>query len=114
MKLLFDLNKTLVMTADDFSGLVASEGQIIVDAPEGFVRKPFSVYRLIDGRIVEEDKTPPPPTDVEVQASQARFNRAMEYPSFAEQFDLLFHGGYDAWKSQIQAVKDKYPKPTQE
>ena len=37
-------------------------------------------------------------------------NRAREYPSFAEQFDLLYHGGYDAWKQVIQDVKDKYPK----
>jgi len=36
--------------------------------------------------------------------------RAAEYPSFADQFDLLFHGGMDAWKAAIQAVKDKYPK----
>ena len=36
--------------------------------------------------------------------------RAAEYPSFADQFDLLFHGGVDAWKAAIQAVKDKYPK----
>lgn len=37
--------------------------------------------------------------------------RAAEYPSYADQFDLLYHGGYDAWKAAIQAVKDKYPKP---
>jgi hypothetical protein len=37
--------------------------------------------------------------------------RASEYPSFADQFDLLYHGGYDAWRSAIQAVKNKYPKP---
>lgn len=37
--------------------------------------------------------------------------RVMSYPSFADQFDALFHGGYDLWKQQIQAVKDKYPKP---
>jgi hypothetical protein len=36
--------------------------------------------------------------------------RASEYPSFADQFDLLFHGGMDAWKDAIQAVKTKYPK----
>jgi len=36
--------------------------------------------------------------------------RASEYPSFADQFDLLFHGGINAWKASIQAVKDKYPK----
>jgi hypothetical protein len=37
--------------------------------------------------------------------------RAKEYPSFADQFDLLYHGGYDAWKTEIDKVKQKYPKP---
>lgn len=37
--------------------------------------------------------------------------RAAEYPSFADQFDLLYHGGESAWKSAIQTIKDKYPKP---
>jgi hypothetical protein len=37
-------------------------------------------------------------------------NRAAEYPSFADQFDTLYHGGYDAWKAQIDAIKLKYPK----
>ena len=36
--------------------------------------------------------------------------RAAEYPSYADQFDTIFHEGIDAWKAQIQAVKDKYPK----
>jgi hypothetical protein len=45
---------------------------------------------------------PPAPTYREL--------RAAEYPSFADQFDLLYHGGMDAWKAAIQAVKDKYPK----
>ena len=36
--------------------------------------------------------------------------RAAEYPSFADQFDLLYHGGLDAWKAAIDVVKNKYPK----
>jgi hypothetical protein len=36
--------------------------------------------------------------------------RAAEYPSFADQFDLLYHGGMDAWKAAIDVVKNKYPK----
>ena len=39
-----------------------------------------------------------------------KYQRLAEYPSFADQFDLLYHGGYDAWRAAIQAVKDKYPK----
>lgn len=36
--------------------------------------------------------------------------RAAEYPSFADQFDLIYHDGIEAWKMVIQAIKDKYPK----
>jgi hypothetical protein len=39
-----------------------------------------------------------------------KYQRAAEYPSFADQFDLLYHGGMDAWKAAIDAVKNKYPK----
>jgi hypothetical protein len=39
--------------------------------------------------------------------------RQAEYPSFADQFDKIFHEGIDAWKAEIQAVKDKYPKGEQ-
>jgi hypothetical protein len=46
-----------------------------------------------------------------IAATAYQEQRASEYPSFANQFDLLYHGGYDAWKAAIQAVKDKYPKP---
>ena len=45
-----------------------------------------------------------------VDPNAYKVKRAAEYPSFADQFDLLFHGGMDTWKAAIQAVKDKYPK----
>lgn len=47
----------------------------------------------------------------EYDAKQYQRSRAKEYPSFAEQFDTLYHGGYDAWKATIDAIKLKYPKP---
>ena len=46
----------------------------------------------------------------EYDAKQYQRDRAAEYPSFADQFDTLYHGGYDAWKAQIDAIKAKYPK----
>ena len=46
-----------------------------------------------------------------VDAHEYQAKRAAEYPSFAEQFDTLYHGGYDAWKATIDSVKAKYPKP---
>ena len=45
-----------------------------------------------------------------VKANEYKQLRAAAYPSFADQFDTIFHEGIDAWKAQIQAVKDKYPK----
>lgn len=47
----------------------------------------------------------------EYEANQYQRDRAAAYPSFADQFDTLYHGGYDAWKATIDAVKAQYPKP---
>ena len=40
-----------------------------------------------------------------------KLKRAAEYPSIADQLDKIYHDGIDAWKADIKAVKDKYPKP---
>ena len=45
-----------------------------------------------------------------INANAYKAQRAAEYPSITDQLDLLYHGGMDAWKTAIQAVKDKYPK----
>ena len=45
-----------------------------------------------------------------MNANAYKEQRARAYPSFADQFDLLYHGGYDAWKAAIDAVKTQYPK----
>lgn len=37
--------------------------------------------------------------------------RKKEYPSIEDQLDLLYHRGIDGWKSEIDKVKNKYPKP---
>ena len=37
-------------------------------------------------------------------------DRALEYPSIADQLDDIFHHGIDGWKTTIQVTKDKYPK----
>jgi len=45
-----------------------------------------------------------------IDANAYKAKRAAEYPPITDQLDLLYHGGMDAWKTAIQAVKDKYPK----
>ena len=36
--------------------------------------------------------------------------RAAEYPPIVDQLDKIYHEGIDAWKADIKAIKDKYPK----
>ena len=36
--------------------------------------------------------------------------RAAEYPPIEDQLDKIYHEGIDAWKTDIKAIKDKYPK----
>jgi len=61
-----------------------------------------------DGNEVEYDKSA---VQAYIEANEYKDKRASEYPSFADQFDTIFHEGIDAWKTKIQDVKNKYPKP---
>ena len=63
---------------------------------------PVGSFQITDEEAESLRPKPPEPTYAD--------KRRAEYPSFADQFDLLYHGGMDAWKAAIQAVKDKYPK----
>lgn len=84
---------------------------------------PFKVTETGTENIIEWlDPSTIPLTDAEIAAEVSRLkadyaakqyqrDRQKAYPSFADQFDLLYHGGYDAWKAVIQEVKDQYPKP---
>ena len=70
------------------------------------------------------DKTQSKPTEdeiaQEIERLKAEFERteyqrqrAPEYPSIGDQLDALFHAGVfpPEMAAQIQAIKDKYPKP---
>ena len=46
-----------------------------------------------------------------IDANAYKDQRAIAYPSIADQLDTIYHEGIDAWKAQIAAVKQEYPKP---
>ena len=46
-----------------------------------------------------------------IDDSYYKIQRAEAYPSIADQLDKIYHSGIDAWKADIKAVKDKFPKP---
>ena len=86
----------------------------MIDFTDAIYKLNPSVVRTIgetaydaDGNEVAYDKAA---VQAYVDANKYKELRAAEYPSFADQFDTIFHEGIDAWKAQIQAVKDKYPK----
>jgi len=60
-----------------------------------------------EGNEVQYDKAA---VQAYVDANAYKAKRAEAYPSYADQFDTIFHEGIDAWKAQIQAVKDRFPK----
>jgi hypothetical protein len=55
-----------------------------------------------EGNTPEAADVPPDPTYKEL--------RAAEYPSIVDQLDKIYHTGIEGWKTDIQVVKDKYPK----
>ena len=44
-------------------------------------------------------------------AKEYQRKRKEEYPSWEDQLDKIYWNGIDAWKADIKAIKDKYPKP---
>jgi hypothetical protein len=69
---------------------------------------------------LDEDQRPP--TSIEIEAERLRLyeihlqnkyqrDRMIVYPSIQDQLDTLYHQGYDGWKSMIDEVKTRYPKP---
>jgi len=68
-------------------------------------------FNTATGTLTEHEDAPvtweaPTPTYSEL--------RAEEYAPLAEQLDNIYHNGIDAWKADIKAIKDKYPKTLEE
>ena len=73
-----------VVTFDDGAGAFDAQGnQVIIDEA--------TVAAWIDPNAYKEQ-------------------RVSAYPSIPDQLDLLYHGGMDAWKAAITAVKEEFPK----
>jgi hypothetical protein len=82
--------------------------EAILKSHSNIARKIGDVCYDKDDNIVEVDEAL---VQAYIDANNYKFKRMVAYPTFAEQFDTLYHGGYDAWKATIQQVKDEIPKP---
>ena len=98
---------------------IAYIGQIL--DPTGLL--PVSITPDEDGepsyelfRWDSEDVDKPTEAEFLAAANQAKamsyqLSRRMAYPSIADQLDMMFHDP-ELWRSAIQEVKDRYPKPS--
>ena len=64
-----------------------------------------------DGNKVTIEQSKVDAARVELSKLDYKFSRLTDYPSIADQLDLIYHSGIDAWKAKIKETKDKYPKP---
>lgn len=79
-------------------------------------------WKIKNGKIAKWYANQPQPSEEQIQAKIAELqadydskqyqrDRAAAYPSWQDQLDNIFHNGIDAWKADIQAIKDQFPKP---
>ena len=84
--------------------------------------KPGAEWLLTDDKLEWLDTKQTEPTqeeiDAEIERLQAEYdaqayarNRKADYPSYAEQFDILYHQGISGLKAELKKTKDKFPKP---
>ena len=85
-----------------YKGIVVS-----VDDGKGAFDKDGNSVTLDNNKIVTARKS----IDDAFAATKYQRDRAAEYPTWQDQLDKIYHSGVDAWKADIKAIKDKYPKP---
>jgi len=95
----------------------------MIDKPKALQSLRPNARWVLRGDVLEWlDTEQTQPTEVEISAEVARLQaeydsneyqrqRAKAYPSIADQLDKIYHEGIDAWKAEIAAVKQEYPKP---
>ena len=94
----------------------------IVDAISAL--HPTAQFTTNNGKIEEwhsSEITQPTEEEIELKLAELKYQeevnvyqekRKLEYPDWGDQLDQIYHSGIDAWKADIKAIKDKYPKQT--
>jgi hypothetical protein len=118
MKLIFNKQGKLEVTT---SGAIPSshdnDNYIIAELAEGEEFNFNYNYEINEegfatrGELKEVDHEEVARFEAEIAATKYQRDRREAYPSFAQQFDTLYHGGYEAWKESIDSIKTQFPKP---
>ncbi len=79
---------------------------VTIDGDDAF-DKDHKKITLDEGAIDTEIKR----IEKEFSDNHYQRDRKADYPSYAEQFDLLYHNGISGLKAELKKTKDKFPKP---
>ena len=80
---------------------------VMIDDSKGAFDKDGNQVELDSAKVTAARKA----IDDAWAATEYQRKRKEEYPSWEDQMDKIYHSGIDAWKADIKAIKDKYPKP---
>ena len=86
---------------EGYKGIVVS-----IDDSAGAFDKDGNKVTLDDAKVAAARKS----IDDALAATKYQRDRAEAYPSWQDQLDKIYHSGVDAWKADIKAIKDKFPK----
>ena len=79
---------------------------VTIDDSKGAFDKDGKSVTLDNAKVVAARKS----IDDAYAATKYQRDRAEAYPYLEDQLDKIYHSGIDAWKADIKAIKDKYPK----
>ena len=92
----------------DHEAIYASHSNVVsIDDSAGAFDKDGNQVALDSTKIAAARKS----INDALAATKYQRDRAEEYPTWEDQLDKIYHSGIDAWKADIKAIKDKYPKP---
>ena len=95
------------MSLDHEAIRIAYSEVVTIDDSAGAFDKDGNQVSLSSAKITAARKA----IDDAWAAEEYKRQRAAEYPSWEDQLDKIYWNGIDAWKADIKAIKDKYPKP---
>ena len=83
--------------------------------------RPGAEWTILGDKIIWHDEEQSMPTDEEIDKKVLELQeiektrdyieqRAEAYPSVVDQLDKIYHEGVDAWKAEIESIKNAYPK----
>ena len=117
IKLVFLGNEVFCATANlDGMGFGENDDKVVITTLDGKYDSAYEYSYDADTLVATQGelKVVDPAVEQQLLAdynqNKYKDERANAYPTIVDQLDKIYHEGIDAWKVDIKAIKDKYPK----